>query len=282
MLTTRLNQDPIENLFSQIRAANGHNKNPSVYEFNHNIAKLTTIKILTQFSNCANCEEDSDESLKLPTDVAELIEEETNCVPIGISEVPGTNEYVFDMEDISDISDNFINLDIDDIPANFTDASIRYFVGYVACKIIKKLKCVGCEHNYLKPNDIMEVPSEYLIHHKNYYKDESDLGKLKAPTDCFFEICKAQIYMFGSMFYKKYHIKNFKKHIVKLCINNTRIKFPDFYNDQNPCCEHNKSTLNFMILVLIRKHCSWLAEKYNKRNYEKTRNPNWRIVLQGK
>lgn len=278
LLTSRFNQDPIENLFAQIRGANGHNKNPSVFEFNHNIAKITAIKILSQFSKVSNCEEDLDESLKPLSDMAEIIQQEINCVPIGICEVPATDEFEFVMEDVSDISDNFLSLDV----LSLTDVSMRYFVGYVAYKMVKKLNCLQCEQNFLKKNDIMEAPSEYLIYHKNYYNDESDFGRLNAPTDRFFDICKDQIIMFGKIFSEKAHIKNLKEYITNICVHNSSIKFPDIYSDQNPCSEHNKLALNFLILVLIRKHCTWLTEKYIDGKYQKAKSPNWRIVLQGK
>lgn len=266
ILTSRYNQDPVENLFAQIRAANGNNRNPSVHEFNHNIAKITTVKILSPFSNISNCENDTDEVLETMGNLRDESNEEVNTNSIEIDHV----------DDISDISENFFNLDVP-----LQEASMRYFVGYVACKILRKIKCSRCENIFIKTDEILEAPSEYLISNKNY-GDENNFCKLKAPTDYYFKISKEQIYLFSRMFSERAEMKDLKKNIVQLCIANTSITCKDLYVEQNPCHEHNKTALNFMILVLIRKHCTWLAEKHIQKNYKNVRNPNWRILLQGK
>ena len=59
LLTSRFNQDPIENLFAQIRAKGGNNRNPSVFEFNNSISRIMSMKIIAcSFSK--NCENDDD------------------------------------------------------------------------------------------------------------------------------------------------------------------------------------------------------------------------------
>lgn len=63
LLTNKLNQDPIENLFGQIRAKGGNNKNPSVFEFNYIVARLMSMKILSPFSQTGNCENDDEDLL---------------------------------------------------------------------------------------------------------------------------------------------------------------------------------------------------------------------------
>ena len=205
ILTSRFNQDPIENLFAQIRAANGNNQNPSVYQFNHNIARLTTVKILTQFSDISNCEADLDIC---------LLETEENLIKQTVQNddtilETSTNDIEDADNDISEVNENFFCLD-----GPLEEASMRYYVGYVACKQIRKLKCSDCEHMFVKINDILEAPSEYLIANKNYC-EENNFGMLKAPTDLFFNICKEQIHIFNRIFAEQACIKNLKEHILK-------------------------------------------------------------------
>lgn len=126
-----------------------------------------------------------------------------------------------------------------------------------------------CENHFIKNDEILEAPSEYLIFNKNYC-EEFDVGKLKAPTDTFFTICEEKIQIFSKIWREYPHIY----------IQNITNSNKDFYNIENPCLDHNKMALNIMVLVLIRKHCTWLAEKYIKRKYNNARNPNWRILLQ--
>lgn len=78
-------------------------------------------------------------------------------------------------DDISDISEIFFNLDV-----SLQEASMRYFVGYVAFKILKKIKCSRCKNIFIKTDEILEAPTEYLISNKNY--GDENKKNLKAPT----------------------------------------------------------------------------------------------------
>ena len=61
LLTSRLNQEPAENIFAQIRQKNGNNRNPSVAIFNHSVAKIMSMKLITSFLFLnKNCENDDD------------------------------------------------------------------------------------------------------------------------------------------------------------------------------------------------------------------------------
>ena len=57
LLTRRLNQDRLENFFSQSRFHGGHRDNPDSMQFNAAYKQLTISRILTPVSN-KNCEDD--------------------------------------------------------------------------------------------------------------------------------------------------------------------------------------------------------------------------------
>jgi len=63
LMTSRLNQDALENTFSLVRSANGNNSTQSVQEFGFTLAKLLSIKYTTAFTNISNCEEDVDSDI---------------------------------------------------------------------------------------------------------------------------------------------------------------------------------------------------------------------------
>lgn len=63
-LTHKVNQDPLENFFSQIRGRGGFNRHTSVAEFNNIIGRIMSMKLLSYSSNITNCENDEEEFIR--------------------------------------------------------------------------------------------------------------------------------------------------------------------------------------------------------------------------
>lgn len=64
ILPSRLNQDPLENLFAQVRSKGGCSTNPSVKQLNSILAKIVSIRILNFDFSTKNCESDDDSMLE--------------------------------------------------------------------------------------------------------------------------------------------------------------------------------------------------------------------------
>jgi len=62
LMTNRLNQDCLENLFSVIRRKGGHGDNPTASQFRHHLRQAMVDSILLH-SNSSNCAEDADSFL---------------------------------------------------------------------------------------------------------------------------------------------------------------------------------------------------------------------------
>ncbi|KAF4527244.1 hypothetical protein B566_EDAN015917 [Ephemera danica] len=62
LLTSRLNQDPLENLFAVLRQRSGNNLNPTAQQLRQNMQTVVNMKLLSPPLS-ANCERDSDTSL---------------------------------------------------------------------------------------------------------------------------------------------------------------------------------------------------------------------------
>lgn len=60
LLTNRLNQDPLENMFSIMRQKNGYTKNPSARMFRSCFASICSFSLMKASDEC-NCEVDEDE-----------------------------------------------------------------------------------------------------------------------------------------------------------------------------------------------------------------------------
>ncbi|XP_025192284.1 uncharacterized protein LOC112592447 [Melanaphis sacchari] len=64
LLTNRLNQDPLENMFSIMRQKNGYTKNPSARMFRSCFANICSFSLMKASDEC-NCELDEDEFLSV-------------------------------------------------------------------------------------------------------------------------------------------------------------------------------------------------------------------------
>lgn len=257
-LTSRVNQDPLENLFACVRAKGGNCRNPSVNEFNIIIAKLISLHIF-KFSQKTNCE--SDDDVMLPVEFDSIIyqpgfekkEIQQKEYSVSYSEIVQDNERYFDKN-----IDNFLS---NDVPIELT--SSRYFCGYIA----KASSCDNCRSLLIKENEQLTVPSELFIYEKNYSSD-SDFGKLNAPSDIFFNVCKIHIKVFENIFRNNKKQIQIRKFIVEQCIKctNESTDYSLWFDINNECYVHKTELLNKLIKVLLFKHCKWtvIADRQKK------------------
>jgi len=127
--------------------------------------------------------------------------------------------------------------------------------------------CDKCRSVILKETEHLTAPSELFIHEKNY-SIESDFGKLKAPSDLFFNICKIHIKAFENIFKNNKKQMCIKKFIVEQCIKCTNeiSAFSLWFYENNECYAHRTDLLNKLIKVLLFKHCKWtvIADRQKK------------------
>ena len=172
ILTGRLNQDCLENFFSQIRARGGHRFNPSPREFSFAFKALCTNMLLTPVK-AANCIQDGDEML----------------VALGAISQQKTNKRKMndDVEESLIAKKQKLSLDsfcTDDMPV---DSSIKsnitsYIGGYI---ITKAIKCKEC-HQRLTDNGLVVSDANLYCHFKAYnHTNVSAFGSLNVPTDSY-------------------------------------------------------------------------------------------------
>lgn len=266
-LTSRLNQDPVENTFAQIRAKRGNMKNPSVYEFKYIIAKLMSMKFVNIVSPNQNCENDDDLMLEW-LDNPDL----KKCPNSSEAKDSASPDYpciIADTQNITeDISEENILTEVSLLPSSATEEAFsletnakRYYVGYsIFTVIFKRLKCNLCASTMVKTNTDLSLNSEQLILQKDY-KKRTDSLVLKCPSDYFFSICEIHFHIYQKIFNNYLHTSDIKKKIIQLCINKTNEVYPEWFSEKCPCLEHKKAILNFLILVLLRKNCTWKIKK---------------------
>lgn len=261
LLTKRLNQDALENLFAVIRQKGGNNQNPSLYEFNIIIAKVMATNII-QSSSLSNCEEDNDSMLN-------IIRCDEN-VSLSISAAQNDQQYdkkLPDFDILEKYPDFFVgdHFENEDIEMKIDLVSMRYFIGYVAFKVGPKINCETCCARIKKSDEVISAPSELFLFQKNYSRN-SDFGNLNAPSDQFFEISKKHILVFDSIFSGSPDIKHIREKIVEKCKKATNEWFS---NDS--CLDHKMKLVEFLVLVLLRKKCSWKMDEIKSKSKRKTK-----------
>ncbi|KAL4126514.1 hypothetical protein QTP88_010736 [Uroleucon formosanum] len=194
LMTNRLNQDKLENLFSIFRQKGGYNKNPTARTIR------TSIRSSCIFSLCAstatNCEPSQDTNDFISIDADKISNTET------------IETYYSDDESSisSSSSDNKLKR-IDEIQTNriiLEDCSVTYFAGYLIYKCYKKFNCQNCQNN-LQTNKNLNDKNQLLLINKNYSSCQNDIA-LKAPSINFNKIINRVLEIFEKHF-DKIHIK---------------------------------------------------------------------------
>lgn len=276
ILTSRFNQDPIENLFGLVRSKGGNNKNPSVHIFGFIICKILSMKFLNS-SNLTNCEPDEDEFLRDHTiSFGNLDVTENVSIIYEANEVSECTQAFEEDQEMQDIIDGHI-LQTDFV---LTDASMRYFFGYIAWKVLRRTKCDLCKSFMVTAAEHISSTSERLIFYKKFSK-KSDFGSLCPPTNAFFEICKEHLAIFNVFFKNKPHIINLKSTIKKYCLEKTKSNelFSDYFYESNSCFIHREWALNLLILILIRKNCKWLVTEIKSSQASRKFSKNSRLQI---
>lgn len=130
ILTSRINQDPIEIFFGLIRQRGGNSNNPSIYDFNHLAAKIITMTFLEN-SFLTNCEADQDELLV--TEFSNLPEQ--SCITSSLHDISNIDNTTFEQDELDAV---IIETSCDSQIEKIDDSSLKYFIGYVAYKMLKK------------------------------------------------------------------------------------------------------------------------------------------------
>lgn len=273
--TNKTNQDPLENLFGQIKSRNGNKTNPSVYEFGCLFAKILSIKFLFK-SKFANCEDDEDEALQVDWSAVLQKSSEESVIILEPERLP--------LVDLTDTINNIENCCeseplIDDesrvsvtVP-DFTDISTRYFAGYCYFKAMKNMvePCEICQQSLCRTDKTFSA-SEILIKLKAY---ESSDGRpvLIWPSEQYFQVCKLHVSIFKKYFDSCPSLSYVRRNIVQRCITITNLYFNDWFQQGNSCSTHRLNILDSLITILLWKHCKWfLDENLKRKGFQAKRN----------
>ena len=173
LLTRRLNQDALENLFGVIRMSSGQNDLPDAVQFRMALRKAATNSLLLA-PDSANCEADGDSVLSTLTSMARRTNDTCPKMRATVEHTGGeATEGMVETECPLDVAD-----------AN----NLTYVGGYLLRKGCQRHRCEKCESLLCKPESDVVYEREMLCALKSYTGvRDLDVGSLIKPTQAFHE-----------------------------------------------------------------------------------------------
>ncbi|XP_064465409.1 uncharacterized protein LOC135376898 [Ornithodoros turicata] len=180
LLTRRLNQDPVENMFGQFRQMHGCNETPNAFQFVAGL-KHTLAGNLMKLPSKGNCEADTTELLNDLLHMPVSSTASSSYEPADSQGLPAVEEMQaeHDMRDVQE-------------PDNIIEANAQYaYAGSLVHSFLKKSECPNCP-NLLKAADEGLLRPEGLY---SYLQSESQMSgsTFCIPSDAFFAcFCKLE------------------------------------------------------------------------------------------
>ena len=148
LLSGRVNQDCLENLFSQVRAKGGHRFNPSAKEFVYAYRALVTNMLMTSIPS-ANCASDGVMLITSLSNMSSAVgKAKRKLQPEDVDDTtvnPSKRQRTDIAQVTSTAAETFVNDHISDFELTCT---VKNVVSYVGGYIVRKLKlndsCSGC------------------------------------------------------------------------------------------------------------------------------------------
>ncbi|CAH1731462.1 unnamed protein product [Aphis gossypii] len=281
LLTNRLCQDALENLFSIFRQRCGYNRNPTSKSFRCGFASICSFCLLNCASEKSNCEDDEDNFLtpEILTDL--LIDDTPKDKDVDVPKttfIASSSEGYDSSSDSEDTSyDCTENKSLPMSSLSLEKCSLEYYAGYLGMKCFKKFQCNECYYQLISTNKSLVDKDQLFILHKTFDHIEwtsIDMG-LKAPTKELVDF----VYESLKVFQNNYENIKWKKNLVSSLINMAEKKIKNSLLE-NICQKEKKFILNNLFSIRIYKECKWSMD--NVKNINKGKQNSKLSILQHK
>lgn len=290
ILTAKLLQDVLENIFSVYRNRCGSNCNPTSDVFRRNFQYSCMVTLLS--SNSANCLPDDDHILMESADPNLLSDNEDedgndvvnwdsldrirqwyNEMNIFNDFIRGDDPDEFNPEDPID----FVYLNPDHQPGpepeneaqnNSIEITLlnntkKFVAGYLAYLCDKKFSCSLCKQ-YLfsdNPENVFDG-NDLLI----FFKDFNVVGaeNLRIPSEKFFDVILSIFNVFETLFPSKYHINNVSQIFKDLMLAKISQKYASHFSEN--CTEHRDFIITRFVLLILRYSIRWFNNDHKDRS----------------
>lgn len=276
LLTSRLNQDPLENCFSVLRSRGGYNPQPTVKQFRQALQHNMFIKLQDPISS-SNCEKDDHELLELSSDT-----EEDNSRISSTDTSTKFKKFDNSKEEpdglSSDEDDRSQKENLIDSRLSLESCSIFYIAGYLISYLIKKTGCNTCKNLLLDESRALKANGkDLLILHRDYGISNTEIVSLKKPTQSFYLCVEYLLKEFDKIFdlcSKEYQLtKQIKNHLlnkVKKLENNVMAK---------QCPEHQQLIIDHIIKIKLFRTLKWINQTYHSKERKLSTKPHRKIRI---
>lgn len=247
LMTNRLNQDILENLFSIFRQNGGYNKNPTARTIRTSIRSNCIFSLCTsKGTNCEATQEDNNPVIIDP--VSSLSKTNVNSSTLS-------SDSDSDTDCNSNLSLCFFSSDEDSVKTDnidnhvtLEDCSVTYFSGYLGYKCIKKFDCNHCQLELFIDKNLNDK-KQILLLNKNYSSIDNESG-LKAPSNNFNNVINTILNIFENNYENYLNKKKIRFQIIKRVKNNkTVIKWLD--GSMKTCIEHKMYIIEHLLICKI-------------------------------
>ncbi|KAF0704195.1 THAP-type domain-containing protein, partial [Aphis craccivora] len=181
LMTNKLTQDPLENMFSIMRQKNGYNKNPTARTFRCCFSAICSYSLM-KCSESSNCEEDGEEFFNVDTLNDVQITRPTYSEEMqedGLNDIYNLSD---DCETDSNTSSGIIVINTTNDKKSLENCAVIYFAGYLAYKCLNNFSCDECKKNLITSIDLNDE-SQLLLTFKMFNVNEPSTQGLKAPSN---------------------------------------------------------------------------------------------------
>jgi len=246
LLTSRLNQDSLENLFSIIRGRGGHRDNPGPVHF-QSAFKQVIVQNMFMPAASANCRaEDEGDCVLSVDDFAVspiLLNDQAHSSPSAACPVPlvaaGSAIVAMDSE-LSRPSDIVLQ------------NTLMYVTGYVCKKVLDKHRCQQCSSTMLRRDTMLVEQRDLFCCQKAYNTSLGNFGGLKAPSQCMFELMASCETTFVALFDNIKH-----EHGVRQKLNNA-VEFCFAEGNDRPCMVSQRSAADLYLRTRLHYKLKFL------------------------
>ena len=245
LLTSRLNQDSLENFFSLIRGRGGHRDNPDTVHFQSSFKQMA-VKNMFVPAPTANCQDDCNQFVLEVGDFSPMTAEqkETGLFCTSASRENCEVSWSSVLADEKKLDCKILSFD--EIENEAEQNALMYVTGYVCKRILDKHNCTICRSTMLRDDNVLVSENDMFCAYKSYNKSRGSFGGLKAPSKFMFDLINLCEQTFNSVFDSVKHMSGVRRQLVHAIVNDLTS------DDQKPCIDSQKQAVN--IFMSTRLH----------------------------
>jgi hypothetical protein len=232
LLTGRLNQDPLENLFSVLRQKGGYNRNPTVRTFQAALKSNMITNLMRPL-----LEDTGDYNNVATVSSIKYIDTVTENIP-NLSSIAS--------ETSSSSTDNVTSVNT----VSLEECAVVYFAGYLIKKCLQHFKCYQCKTVFEEASYLSE--DNRLLHFYKNYSIEKPCA-LKNPSSEMISFTKTGMNVVANYLKTLWGDRHFGRILQNKIIEKIKACVPNFFN--NECKNHKLFLVNFLVKVLVFKEC---------------------------